>query len=269
MSEPEPTNEQLHDRLDRARLLATGLLNEVETFETIDSTQEHASRRAREPNVALPLLITAEEQTAGRGRGANRWWTGRGSLAFSLLLDPANWDLPRQVRPERSLAVGVAIVETLRPLVPADLPLGLHWPNDVFVQGKKLAGVLVDVLTDGRNVVGIGLNVNNSFAGAPEEVRGRATSLIELAGVPFDRTEILATLVRNLRAAFHDALTSPELFGRRFNDLCLQIGRELTIDVAGKRTTGVCAGIAADGALLLETPQGFQKFYSGVLDHTA
>jgi biotin-(acetyl-CoA carboxylase) ligase len=59
--------------------------------------------------------------------------------------------------------------------------------------------------------------------------------------------------------------TEGEKFGRRFQNLCLQLGQELTIEVGGRLNAGRCAGIAADGALLLETAEGWQKFYSGVL----
>jgi BirA family biotin operon repressor/biotin-[acetyl-CoA-carboxylase] ligase len=205
-----------------------------------------------------------EAQTAGRGRGQNRWWTGGGSLAFSLLFDPADWVLSNQPLPERSLAVGAAIVDTVRPIV-RGRNVGLHWPNDVFVDGKKLAGILLDVLAGGRHVLGIGLNVNNSLADAPDDVRARATSLCELTGATHDRTELLVQLLRNIELAVRDSAADPQAYGRRFQELCLQVGKELTIEVGGRRTTGRCAGIAPDGALLLEDGGRYERYYSGVL----
>lgn len=253
------------DTLESTRLAAHPAIAGVEHHASIGSTQDRATELARIGGVALPRLVVAEEQTAGRGRGANRWWTGRGSLAFSLLWHPDNWNLPREPMPDRALAVGVAIVETLKPLVPRDVPVGLHWPNDVYAGGKKIAGILVDVLSDGQHVIGVGLNVNNSLAAAPDDVRARATSLIELAGHAFDRTVVLLDLLTQLRTTLVEHVATPEHFGRRYNELCLQHGRTLTIDVAGRQTTGACAGIAPDGALLLETADGSQRFYSGVL----
>ncbi len=102
---------------------------------------------------------------------------------------------------------------------------------------------------------------------APAEVAARATSLSELAGRTFDRTLIICELVARLRDALSDAVAAPAEFGQRFGELCLQVDQTLTIDVAGRRTTGRCAGIAPDGGLLLETAAGLQKFYSGVLVH--
>jgi BirA family transcriptional regulator, biotin operon repressor / biotin---[acetyl-CoA-carboxylase] ligase len=253
------------DRLDPDRLAASRGLARVETHETLPSTQDRAHEVARSGEFGpLPLLIVAEEQTAGRGRGTNRWWTGRGSLAFSLVFDPADWRLSRQPLPERSLAVGAAIVDTVRPLLEGHT-VGLHWPNDVFASGKKLAGVLIDVLPGGQHIIGIGLNVNNTFDGAPDDVRERATSLCELAGRAFDRTALVLELLGSLEAAVRESAADREKFGRRFQNLCLQLGQELTIEAGGRPTVGRCAGIAADGALLLETAEGWQKFYSGVL----
>jgi BirA family biotin operon repressor/biotin-[acetyl-CoA-carboxylase] ligase len=252
-----------NDRIDTQRVLTTGTIADVLYFESIDSTHTRAHDLARANSSRLPLLVLAEQQTAGRGRGANRWWTGRGSLAFSLVFDPVDWSLAGEVLPQRSLAVGVAIVDTVQPLLP--VAAGLHWPNDVFVAGRKVAGILVDILADGRHVVGIGLNVNNPMAAAPAEVRARATSLCELAGRTLDRTEVLCELLVNLKRTLQASAADPEAFGSRFGELCMQLGQELTVEAAGRQTTGTCAGIAADGALLLKTADGSVRIYSGVI----
>ena len=252
--------------IDVSRLLAEAPIAHVEYFSSIGSTHDIAHELARAAGTSLPCMVVAETQTAGRGRGQNRWWTGGGSLAFSLVFDPSDWSIEGELSPQRSLAVGVAIVETVAPLVP-QVRVGLHWPNDVFADGRKIAGVLVDVLAGGRHVVGIGLNVNNSLAGAPPEISARATSLCELTGRAFDRTAVLGELLRNLQRAMQASAADPEGFGRQFQSRCLQVGRQLTIEAAGRRTTGTCAGIAPDGALLIETPTGIEAIYSGVLVH--
>ncbi len=259
------TSQCAADSLVPEKVSAAGVVGQVEYYATLTSTQDRAHELARSVDCGpLPLLVVAEEQTAGRGRGSNRWWTGRGSLAFSLLFDPAAWDLSREPTPRRSLAVGAAIVEVLRPLVPRH-PLGLHWPNDVFADGRKLAGVLIDVLQGGRHVIGVGLNVNNTLDGAPSDVRHRATSLCELTGETFDRTNLLVALVANVQRSLRGSTEDAVGFGQRLTELCLQIGQDLTIDLGGCRTTGRCLGIDADGSLVLETVAGPQRFYSGTL----
>ena len=255
MSEP--------DAIDVDRLLADSFLAAVEHHPTLDSTQDRAQAAAA-AGARGPLLIVADQQTAGRGRGANRWWTGEGSLAFSLLFDPALWGLSTPGVPMRSLAAGVAVVAAVTPrLYPHHV--GLHWPNDVYVGGQKLAGILIDLLADGRHVVGIGLNVNNSLSAAPADVRQRATSMFDLTGMRHDRTSLLVDLLAELAAVFQQSAAEPAAFGARFQDLCLQVGRPLVIETGGIATAGHCLGIADDGALLLETARGREKFYSGVL----
>ena len=109
------------------------------------------AQRAADANCHTPLLIVADGQTAGRGRQGNSWWTGDGSLAFSLLFDPETFSCPRRPEPRVALVVGVAIIDAIGPRIPA-ARVGLHWPNDVFVGEKKLAGILVEVLSDGRHI---------------------------------------------------------------------------------------------------------------------
>ena len=84
----------------------------------------------------LPLLVVADRQTAGRGRGANRWWTGPGALAFSLLVDGRTVGADRSRSPLVALAAAVAVVDTVAPLLPAH-QVGIHWPNDVLVAERK------------------------------------------------------------------------------------------------------------------------------------
>jgi BirA family biotin operon repressor/biotin-[acetyl-CoA-carboxylase] ligase len=114
-------------------------------------------------------------------------------------------------------------------------------------------------------VLGIGMNVNNRLDDAPEEVRARAVSLAELSGRPLDRVEALLELTRQLDAALRELAANPERFGLRFDELCLQRGNELVVQCAGRQIAGRCAGIATDGALLLDTFSGRQRVYSGVL----
>ncbi len=251
------------DSIDVPRLLAHSFLAGAEYHATLESTQDRAQAAAAAGERG-PLLIVADQQTAGRGRGNNRWWTGPGSLAFSLLVDPALWDLPAGAAPLRSLAAGVAVVAAIAPHLHPHR-VGLHWPNDVYVGPRKLAGILIDLLADGRHILGIGLNVNNSLAAAPAEVRDRATSLGDLTARHHDRTGLLLDILSELAATFRQAAAEPEAFGRRFQDLCLQIGERLTVTAHGTSTAGRCRGIAADGALLLETERGVQRIYSGTL----
>lgn len=253
--------------IDPRRLLAETFLAHAEHHETIGSTQTRARELAAEIPAGdgrLPALVTADRQTAGRGRGSNRWWTGEGSLAFSLLIDPQSFGFPPRAVPRLSLAAGVAVVDAVAPRLDGH-PLGLHWPNDVYVGRGKLAGVLVEVLPDGRHIVGVGLNSNNSARQAPPELQASIATLLDLSGRAHDHTELLLALLENLEAALLQLGQPHETLGERFDLLCLQRGEVLTVYQGEQSVTGRCAGIAPDGSLLLDTSNGRRAVQSGTL----
>ena len=251
--------------VDIDRVVRHSFVARAEHHATLASTNDRAVRCATQRPGELPLLIVADRQTAGRGRGTNRWWTGPGSLAFSLLLDPCPSAGDRRSQsPLVALAAAVAIAETVGPLLPSET-VGIHWPNDVMAAGRKLAGVLVEVLADGRAVVGIGINTNCTLADAPSELRQTATTLLELTGRQHDQTAILVDLLGRFERGLAQLGSEPERIGARADALCLQRGKTLTIQLGNRLTAGRCAGIAADGALLLDTPEGRRTFHSGML----
>lgn len=247
-----------------ARILAAGVAARVEHYEVLSSTQDRARQCAGEAAGALPLLVVADRQLAGRGRQGNSWWTGAGSLAFSLLFDPAQFGCPRRPAPRLSLAVGAAIVDAVAPRAP-NHGVGLHWPNDVYVGEGKLAGVLVEVLPDGRHIVGIGLNSNNSAVDAPERLGREVATLRDLTGRMHDPTELLVDLLDCLAVRLRQLAADDPALGQSFDTLCLQHDRSLTLYLGDRTVTGRCAGIASDGALLLDTSDGRQAFYAGTL----
>ena len=255
---------------DADRVLQQTFVARVEHHETIASTNDRAIQCATGQYTTgqrgeLPLLIVADCQTAGRGRGSHRWWTGRGSLAMSLLLDAGqSGAADPSGTPMIALAVGIALVETLAPRI-ASHTVGIHWPNDVIVAQRKLAGILVEVLPDRRLVLGIGINTNNSLADAPAELRRTATTLRELTGEEHDHTRLLIELLGQIERAFSQLASAPQQIGGRADQLCLQHGRMLTLQLGNRSVRGRCAGIGADGALMLDTPEGRQPYYSGVL----
>jgi BirA family biotin operon repressor/biotin-[acetyl-CoA-carboxylase] ligase len=250
--------------LDAGLLVRQTFVARVEHHATLGSTNDRANQHAAEGTGPLPLLIVADEQTAGRGRGAHRWWTAPGSLACSLLLDVDELGVDCTRLPLVALATGVAIVETVAPLVPAHT-VGLHWPNDVSVAGRKLAGILVEVPCRRRLVLGIGLNMNSSLRQAPPELQKTATTLLELTGTRHDRMQILLAMLDHLAGRLGQLALAPEQIAARADALCLQHGQMLRIQLGRESVEGRCAGIASDGALLLDTAEGRRRFYSGEL----
>jgi BirA family biotin operon repressor/biotin-[acetyl-CoA-carboxylase] ligase len=246
------------DRIVRATFVAR-----VECHETLASTNDRARQCAAEGG-PLPLLVLAATQTSGRGRGSNRWWTGPGSLAFSLLLDVGDLRIDRRDSPLVALATAVAVAETAARRLP-DCRVGIHWPNDVFVGDRKLAGILVETLSSRLYVIGVGINTNSTLADAPEELRCRVATLRELTGQAHDPTEVLIAALQTLASLLLRLAASPERVAARADALCLQHGRPLVLDTGREQIEGRCAGIGPDGGLLLDTPDGRRVYYTGVL----
>ncbi len=121
-----------------------------------------------------------------------------------------------------------------------------------------MSGILIDVLADRRHVVGIGLNVNNSFAAARADVRERGTSMFDLTGRHHDRTDVLAKLIDGLATALGRLGSDAAGLGREFQNLCLQVDEWLEIAVGERIVAGRCLGVAADGTLLIETTSGVE-----------
>jgi BirA family biotin operon repressor/biotin-[acetyl-CoA-carboxylase] ligase len=250
--------------MDTDLLVRETFARRAEHYATVGSTNDLARQWAAQGVGPLPLLIVADEQTAGRGRGSNRWWTGKGSLACSLLVDLDDGGFEPRCTPLVSLASAVAIARTAQRRLPSHT-VGVHWPNDVFVAGRKLAGVLVEVLADRRVIVGIGLNTNNALRDAPPPLRKTATTLRELTGAPHDHTEILLELLAHLADGLGQLTSAPEQIAAAANALCSQRGGTLAIQSGRRLVRGRCLGIDADGGLLLETAGGRRTLYSGVV----
>jgi BirA family biotin operon repressor/biotin-[acetyl-CoA-carboxylase] ligase len=252
------------DLIEPSRLTLPPAVTRVEYFAEIDSTNDAARRLAAELPGETGLLVVAERQTAGRGRGSNKWWTGDGSLACSLLFDPSRRGIEPRYGSMVPLSAAIAVIDAVTQRLPSPA-IGLRWPNDVYIGERKLAGVLVEGLPDGRQILGLGCNVNNSVAAAPPQVATIVASLVDELGSPTDRTDLLADLLSALEASLDRLANEREGLAKLADELCLQRGRPLNVQVGEERIAGICTGIADDGALKLDTPAGRRTIYSGVV----
>ena len=250
--------------LDIDRIIRETFVVQVEHHPTLGSTNDRAAQRATHGITTLPLLVLADQQSAGRGRGSNRWWTGEGALAMSLLVEAEMVGADPGRSPLVALATAVAVVDTVAPLLPGH-EVGIHWPNDVLAAGRKLAGILVEVLPDRRHVIGIGLNTNNTLADAPAELQTTAATLRDLSSREHDQTAILVDLLKRLDREFRQLRSNPAEVAARADALCLQRGRTVTLQQGNRTIAGRCRGIGPDGAILLETSAGVERFLSGTL----
>jgi BirA family biotin operon repressor/biotin-[acetyl-CoA-carboxylase] ligase len=246
------------DRLERETFV-----RRVEFFAETSSTNDVALVLAEQDDGPFPLLVLAGRQTAGRGRGANRWWSSEGALTFSLAVDAAR--LPAGRRSLVSLVAGLAICETVAELAPRH-DVGVKWPNDVHLDGKKVAGILAESARRGeRLIVGVGINVNNTLREAPSEIAQRAAALVDAAGAMHSLTDVLIRALQHFSQKWDALLENDAGVIERLRRRCVLTGRCVTIETAGSTWSGLCRGIDDDGALMLQTTDGPRRCFAGVV----
>lgn len=228
----------------------------------IDSTNAEAARRAAE-DAAEGLLVLADVQTAGRGRQGRRWRAPPGtSLMASMLLRP---DAPIDQVALLPLLVGLAVIEACETLVPG-AQLGLKWPNDLLAEGRKCAGILVEVPTGGGVVAGVGINVDWRTVRRPSELAS-VTSLSEV-GDSVDRWELLPVLLEKLDGRYRAWRRRPREFLPAYRERCGTIGQAVRVEqLDGRVLTGTATGLADDGALLVDVAGAAQQVRAGDVRH--
>ncbi len=187
-------------------------------------------------------LVLAEEQTKGRGRGGNLWSCPLGQgLLFSLVLEP---DLDRSQWSRLALAAGVALAEVLEKI---GLSAEIKWPNDVWLGGKKCAGVLVEGC-EGCVIIGMGVNV--SVKEFPDGLD--ATSILKESGREIEREALLADLVQSIIAWGSRCGTEFESVVDAVNRRCAMRGEMIQLRQEGVLLSGMMAGVSKEGYLILE-----------------
>jgi len=212
-------------------------------------------------------VLLAEEQTGGRGRGANSWHSARSTGIYcSVVLRPP---LPPSDVLVLSLAAGLAVQHAIREIDPALNP-DLKWPNDVLLDGRKVCGILAEMNAEATRVryivIGVGINVNQ--ASFPSELRDLATSLRIATGTEWSRVELTAALLKSLDREYRDLVEKPdarELILRRFAENSSYVrGRRIRIEEhAG--FDGVTEGLDSRGFLQVRTEQGLRTVLSGTV----
>jgi BirA family transcriptional regulator, biotin operon repressor / biotin---[acetyl-CoA-carboxylase] ligase len=210
-------------------------------------------------------VFVAEEQTAGRGRGAHQWESAPSAGIYcSVVLRPA---LPPAEALVLSLAAGLAVRSAVQQIDAGVLP-DLKWPNDLLIGGKKVCGILIEMNAEATRVryivVGIGINVNQ--AKFPIELQPLATSLRLVSGTEWSRVELCAALLKSLDREYRDLLEKPgahESILRRFQEQSsMARGRQIRVEENGG-FEGVTEGLDARGFLQVRTAQGLRTVVSG------
>jgi BirA family biotin operon repressor/biotin-[acetyl-CoA-carboxylase] ligase len=247
-------------------LRAKGLRSErIHYFKEVPSTNDVAKEMARK-GVCHGEVIVADFQTLGRGRLSRRWACPPGKgLLISFIFRPEFLPLALGARLTGAVAVGVVnaihFITGLAPLV--------KWPNDIFVSGKKVAGILAEVSAEmdriSYAVVGIGLNVNLDAQDLMGELADTATSLKLQTGEPVDRCDLLTRIVEEVDETYR--LLNDGKWEHLLQEIKIRsmlLGKEVVaLYPDGTKLCGIAEDIQEDGSLMVKSDQGLIKVTAG------
>ena len=223
-------------------------------YQELSSTMDEAARRA-DAGAEDGTVVVAESQTSGRGRFGRSWVSPKGNLYLSVVLRPT-----REVLPQLTILSGVAVARAIRKTT--RLEPRIKWPNDVLIDGKKVAGILVESVAAGDHVcyavVGIGINVNLDTS-AVSELAGRATSLDAAAGRPVARGDVLRQLLQDLDALYLRAgqgQSPRQRIMEEWRSTLDTLGQRIRVDWLGESYQGLAEDVDETGNLLLRLDDG-------------
>jgi BirA family biotin operon repressor/biotin-[acetyl-CoA-carboxylase] ligase len=219
----------------------------------VASTQDDARRRAQAGE--RDLVVVADEQTGGHGRRGRSWTSPPGNLYATVVAAPG---FAPAFRPVASLIAATALCRAVDDIAAAPVPLAVKWPNDVLLDGRKLAGLLLEITGDDAVLIGCGVNVCT----APPEFPDAAT--LAGAGVETTAPRLLERFLGAWRAAA-DGLAAGDTTSWRDAWLARAAGlhRPVRVTLPERTLEGLHRGIDAHGALRVETAAGIETVFAG------
>ncbi|MCU0771781.1 MAG: biotin--[acetyl-CoA-carboxylase] ligase [Verrucomicrobia bacterium] len=236
---------------------------DIRVFKETASTNDMVEKLARD-GAAEGAVVFAESQTRGRGRLGRSWSSPAGQgLWFSVLLRPA-W------RPQEITRLTVAAATALRRAIRSvtRIETEIKWPNDLLIQGRKVAGILTELSAETDRVryvvLGVGIDVNQTASDFPGELSKVAGSLRLALGQRVDRpalaTAVLRELDRDYARVCHGQF---QAIAEEWESGCSTLGRTVQIRIGDRRLVGRAESLDPDGALLLRTQHGHLECITG------
>jgi BirA family biotin operon repressor/biotin-[acetyl-CoA-carboxylase] ligase len=234
---------------------------DIIVYKQTESTSNVLDRLALD-GVEEGVVVFAESQTKGRGRRGRIWLSPSGAgLWFSLLLRP-RW--PPQAVTRITILSAVALVEALREI--AGIVAEIKWPNDVLVNGRKLAGILTVMETDSDQVrfVTLGIGVNVRHIDFPPELQPIATTIEDAHGLPVRRADLAVSLLLALDRLYAQTMAGDfEPITRQWGEHSSTLGKRVAIQVGSHRVEGQAMALDENGSLLVRTDNGRTEHIMG------
>jgi len=242
------------------------LRQELDPFElywytTLGSTNTEAARLMKNESTKPPFVVFTERQTEGRGRGNNTWESPRGVLTVTFVIPHKPLLLPHCV----PLLAGLAVRDALSNL--GATSVGLKWPNDVWADGLKVAGLLCERV-EGGDMIGVGVNVCNQPRDLPSSIAKRSTTVSLLAGREVSTYDTIRALTKQVAAYFIDSRYTIEQAIEWYSDSLVIKGRKIRVSDCGLKKSlnsieGYCHGIDDCGRLVIINNDGRHVIISG------
>jgi BirA family biotin operon repressor/biotin-[acetyl-CoA-carboxylase] ligase len=222
---------------------------EIQLFTTLASTNTVAMELASGGAIEGTVVV-AETQTGGKGRLGRKWISPKGNLYLSIILRPS---IPTYKAPLITLMGAVAVASAI--VKACGLAAGIKWPNDIFISGKKVGGLLTEMSAEQDRirhiVLGIGVDVNMMLDELPPDIRGLTTTLSEETGTTINRTAFLRQLLKDLDHWYQQFLAQDAGVLAEWKRLNVTVGKRVTVSGAGETLEGQAEGIDAEGRLLV------------------
>ena len=236
-------------------------------FDTLGSTNEELARMAEE-GVPEFTAVLAARQTQGKGRCGRNWWSPGGNLYLSVLLRP---DIETAMLPRTSILAGLALFKAIGN---EDGKITLKWPNDLLLDGRKVAGILPSARTEGKRigwvVIGFGVNIKKPDERVPAELDGRIAFLDEAVriGTDITREDLALGIIEQLQQ-LSGSFEGPswEQVREEWSRHAL-FGSAYTLRDGDKGIDGTPVALAPDGGLIMETDGGLITVHTGELEKT-
>ncbi len=230
-------------------------------FESIDSTNVYAAELISNKKPVAGTVIDTAHQTHGHGQKDRRWWSPAGvNITLSLILRPEWLAIERQFL--LNVMTSLAITRTIQEYTSKKVEI--KWPNDVYVEGKKISGILIQNGIQGKkiqySILGIGLNVNQRIW--PDDVQN-PTSVSLASKAEIDITQVKQKLFSNLEIEHHVIQSEPDTAIERYVDLLYKKDILTTFYLGQEEVQGVIKTIDGFGRLIIETGQGSRTFNLG------
>lgn len=254
----------------QVRLATAAFGRKLHLLDVVTSTQD-VLRDLAEAGAPEGTLVIAERQDSGRGRMGRSWVSppGRG-VSMSLLLRP---EVPLQLAPQLTLLAAVALCRSLSR--ETGLAIGIKWPNDLLVDGRKISGILLESAAEDERLryvaVGLGIAVNLDPADYPDDLLSRAVSLKIAAGRPFDRAALIAAVLlefEQLYAVYKERGFEPIRI--LWETYSVTLNRTVSLNAGNGFFEGIPRGLDAGGGLRVELPEGGERtIYSAEIGDAA